>query len=107
MWFRKKESSNSNGPIYFEKTGIFMYTQSKKGSFFRTILRKGYDFQINYDEGGALILDKELVGNAADDILSVHLELNENYKVISSEINGGKFLTPQEYEELLKKEELK
>lgn len=107
MWFSKKAPSNSNGPLNFEKAGIFMYTQSKKGSIFRTILRKGYDFQINYDEGPALILDKELVGYTSDDVLRVHLELDENYKVISSEINGGKFLTPQEYEELLKKEELK
>ncbi len=105
MWFSKKPKGK--GPLYFEKDGIFMYTQSKAGTLFRTILRKGYDFQSNYDEGPAIILDKELVGQRSDDLVVVHIELDENYNVISSEINGGKFLTPQEYEELLKKEEPK
>ncbi len=104
MFFRRKIQ---NGPLYFEKEGIFMYTQSNKGTIFKTILRKGYDFQINYDEGPAILLDKELVGQRADDLIVVHLELDQNYNVVSSEINGGRFLTPQEYEELLKKEELK
>lgn len=105
MWFKRKKVEK--GPLYFEKNGIFMYTQSKKGTLFKTILRKGYDFQINYDEGPSILLDKELVGEKADDLIIIHMELDENYNVVSSEINGGRFLTPQEYEELLKKEELK
>ncbi len=102
MLFGKKKEM---GPLYGEKNGMVMYIESQKGTTFRSFLIKGYDFQINYDEGAAIFLDKELVGQIPDDKVTVHIELDGDYRVLSSEIHGGHFLTPQEYEELLKSKE--
>jgi|YelNatPaOPRAMG01_1025707.scaffolds.fasta_scaffold09634_5 hypothetical protein len=105
MFFNKKKKE---GPLYPSKNGMIMYIKSDRGTLIRSFLIKGYDFQINYDEGAPILLEKEMIGQFPDDKITVHIDLDGNYRVLSSEIHGGHFLTPQEYEELLKlKEEQK
>ncbi len=99
MFFRKKER---NGPFYRDKGNFFIYIRSDKGTVFRSFLRKGYDFRLNYEKGAPILLDKEMVGNTPEDKVIIHAEFDGNYRVISSEIHGGRFLTPKEYEELSK-----
>ncbi|GEM_PF-1488975 len=103
MFFRKKKKEA--GPFYRKKDHLIIYVETDRGSIFKSYLRKGYDFRINYGEGAPILLDKEFVGNFPEDKLSVHAEFDANYKLISSKIQGGRFLTLEEYEELLKSKE--
>ena len=104
MFFRKKKKS---GPFYSTKDNLIIYVQSERGTLFRSHLRKGYDFRLNYGKGSPILFDKELIGTTPDDKVSIHAEFDANYKLISSEIRGGRFLTPIEYEELFKSKEEK
>ena len=104
MFFRKEKKT---GPFYPKKDYLVVYVQSKRGSIFRSHLRKGYDFQINYESGPPIILDKEFVGDFPEDRVNVHAEFDSNYKLITSEIHEGRFLTSEEYEELSRSKEEK
>ncbi len=101
LFHRKKE----RGPFHTKKDYLVVYIESERGSIFRSYLRKGYDFRVNYGEGAPVLLDKEFVGDFPEDKVIVHAEFDTNYKLISSEIHGGRFLTPEEYEELSKSKE--
>lgn len=98
MFFRKKEPN----PFHKDKGNFFIYVRSEKGTLFRSCIRKGYDFRLNYEKGAPILFDKELLGDTPEDRVSIHAELDGSYRVISSEIHGGRFLTPKEYEELSK-----
>ncbi len=104
MLFRKKKKS---GPFYGAKDNLIIYVQSERGTIFRSHLRKGYDFRLNYGKGSPILFDKELIGATSNDKVNIHAEFDANYKLISSEIRGGRFLTPTEYEELFKLKEEK
>jgi len=102
MFFRKKGQSSF---FYRDKGNFFVYVLSDKVTVFRSYLRKGYDFRLNYEKGAPILLDKELVGDTPEDKVIIHAEFDGSYRVISSEIHGGRFLTPKEYEELSKQKE--
>ncbi len=104
MFFHKKKES---GPFYNINSDLVIYVQSEGGTLFRSYLRKGYDFRLNYGKGSRILFDKELIGITSNDKVSVHAEFDANYKLFSSEIHGGRFLTPTEYEELLRSKEEK
>ncbi|WP_036226107.1 hypothetical protein [Mesoaciditoga lauensis] len=109
MFFhRKAKKEKKEGPFYPEENSLVAYVQSNKGSLFKSYFRKGYDFRANYgQEGAPIVLDKELLGNSFEDRVFIHAEFDENYKLKSYKIDKGRFLTPEEYEELLKSKEEK
>jgi hypothetical protein len=111
MLFRRKKKEgkkeNKIGPFYVEDKNLVSYVQSEKGSLFKSYFRKGYDFRTNYGEGAPIVLDKELLGNTFEDRVVIHAEFDENYRVKTYTIEKGRFLTIEEYEELLNSKEEK
>ncbi|GAB4112177.1 MAG: hypothetical protein Kow00103_00840 [Candidatus Caldatribacteriota bacterium] len=84
-----------------DDTGIlWIYTQCDRcGEKFKTIIRKYNDLTPTYkNEGPAFILKKELIGVNCPQRINLKLEFDKNYRQISEEIEGGHFLTPDEYQ---------
>ncbi len=112
MFFHRKKGKGKrkmkNGPFYLENENLISYVQSEKGSLFKSYFRKGYDFRIDYDsQESPIILDKELMGNSFEDRVFIHAEFDGDYNLKKIKIDKGRFLTEEEYEELLKSKEEK
>ncbi|WP_456400738.1 hypothetical protein [Mesoaciditoga sp.] len=107
MFFQRRKKGKSAFPFYMKNENIVSYVQSEKGSLFKSYFKKGYDFRMSYDERAPVLLDKELVGDTFEDRVFIHAEFDENYKLISYKIEKGRFLTFEEYEELLNSKEEK
>jgi len=84
-----------------DSTGLlWIYTQCDRcGEKFKTIIRKYNDLTPTYkDDGPAYLLRKELIGVNCPHRINLKLEFDKNYRQISEEIEGGHFITQDEYQ---------
>lgn len=83
-----------------DSTGLlWVYTQCDKcEEKFKTIIRKYSDLSPTYkDEGPAYIFRKELIGVKCPQRINLKLEFDKNYRQISEQIEGGHFISREEY----------
>ncbi|HOA16989.1 MAG: hypothetical protein KBE50_06245 [Fervidobacterium sp.] len=107
MLFRKKEKSDRDlevNPFYKDKNALIVYIKCDKcGEVFRSHLRIGYDFIINYDDRAApFMIDKVYVGSKCPSKIELKAKFTGSYKPVSIEIDGGKFISKETYEEEVK-----
>jgi len=47
------------------------------------------------DEGAAYTLKKEILGKKCSHLMNIEVDFDRNYRIISQNISGGKFIAPQ------------
>ncbi|WP_041083142.1 hypothetical protein [Thermotoga profunda] len=114
MWFFKKRKSDQelqNNPFYKEGNLLVVYLKCDRcGEYFRSHLRIGYDFINDYDNAATPYkIDKVYVGSKCPNKIHLLASFSASYKVKSVSLEGGKFITKEEYERMIqeKKEEEK
>lgn len=103
LFFKKKEKSESDlekNPFYRDKNALVVYLRCNKcGEVFRSHLRIGYDFIINYDDRTSpFMIDKVYVGSKCPNKIELKVKFTGSYKPVSIEIDGGKFISKETYE---------
>jgi hypothetical protein len=94
----KAGESPKNGFIYDEKDTVVIYLKCKKcGEIIRSHLRKSYDFSRDFEKS-TINLKKEYIGSKCYEKIFVNLVFNNNYKIISSEIINGEFISKEDFE---------
>ncbi len=80
---------------------MFIYSQCAKcGEKFRNRIDKQHDLQTNYEDAGpAYRSHKELVGSRCRNLVVIDLEFDERKRLIGKEIQQGRFLSREEFEE--------
>ncbi len=101
LFFGKKKKNLAQNPFYGEKNSLVVYMKCNKcGEVFRSHLRKGYDFLIDYDNPSVPYkIDKLYVGSKCPNKLHLTASFTASYKVISVSLDGGTFITREEYEQ--------
>jgi len=89
--FERKEEDSSDI--------LWVYTQCDEcGEKFKTLIRRNNDLSPTYkDEGPAYIFKKELIGASCPNRINLSLEFDRNYRKISEEVKGGRFISQEEY----------
>ena len=103
---RKKREDLAKNPFYNEGDALVVYFKCDKcGEVFRSHLRKGYDFIVNYDNPSVPYrIDKLYVGAKCPNRIKLRADFKSNYKPVSFELEGATFITKEEYEEMTRKE---
>ncbi len=110
MFFFKRKGKTKEelqrNPFYSERDTLVVYFKCDKcGEVFRSHLRKGYDFIVNYDNPSVPYrIDKLYVGAKCPNRIKLRADFKANYKPVSVEIEGATFITKEEYEEATRKE---
>ncbi len=109
FFFKKKRKTREDlqrNPFYNERDTLVVYFRCDKcGEVFRSHLRKGYDFIVNYDNPSIPYrIDKLYVGSKCPNRIELRADFKSNYKPVSVEIEGATFITKEEYEEEMRKE---
>lgn len=47
------------------------------------------------EEGAAYTLKKEVLGKKCSSLMNIEIDFDRSYRIISQEISGGKFITPE------------
>ncbi|ONN28129.1 hypothetical protein XJ44_00225 [Thermosipho affectus] len=99
MFFKRKKNLSKN-PFYKDKDSLVIYIKCDKcGEMFRSYLRKGYDFLIEYDNKNiAYKIEKVYVGSKCPNKIEVKAQFTGAYKPVSFDIFGGKFISKEDYE---------
>lgn len=109
MWFfkHKKVKNLAVDPFYREGNTLVAYFKCAKcGEYFRSHLRVGYDFINDYDNPSTPYrLDKIYVGSKCPNKLHLTAAFSASYKVRSFSLEGGEFVTREEYEQHTKEAE--
>jgi hypothetical protein len=85
-----------------DREGLYFYVRCNKcGTPVRVRVNKYRDFQRDYDTGN-LLLRKEVMDGGCFSLMYATIELDSSYKVIRQEIEGGEFITWDEYQQLAK-----
>ncbi|QTA38949.1 hypothetical protein JYK00_07700 [Thermosipho ferrireducens] len=97
---KKKEADLEINPFYKDKKNLVVYLRCNKcGEVFRSHLRKGYDFIINYENPDVPYrIEKLYVGSKCPNKIEIKAQFTGSYKPVSIEISGGKFITKEDYE---------
>jgi hypothetical protein len=83
-----------------DRDGIYFYIRCNKcGTPVRIRANKHSDFQRDYDTG-ELLLRKEVMDGGCFSLMYATVRLNSAYQVIEKDVEGGEFLTWEEYREL-------
>ena len=100
--FLKKDTPKKRKLIYSQGDLLVFYAQCEKcGELFRVIIRKHSELFRTYGNGpGVYEIKKELIGASCQNKINVRFTLKQNFKEISHEVDGGRLLTKEEYEEL-------
>ncbi|WP_448376338.1 hypothetical protein [Fervidobacterium sp.] len=103
FFFKKRERSEEDlekNPFYKESNALVVYIKCNKcGEVFRSHLRIGYDFIIDYDNRSApFMIEKVYVGSKCPNKIELRAEFTGSYKPVSFEIDGGKFISKETYE---------
>ncbi|ABV33351.1 MULTISPECIES: hypothetical protein [Pseudothermotoga] len=113
MWFFKKKKKSEQdlltNPFYKEGNLFVIYFKCEKcGEYFRSHLRAGYDFIIDYDNPSTPYkVDKIYVGSKCPNKIHLIATMSSSYKLRTVTLEGGKFITKEEYESVQKKEDEK
>ncbi|HHF08654.1 MAG TPA: hypothetical protein ENL26_02635 [Kosmotoga arenicorallina] len=108
FWKRKKKKVDlASNPFYKEGSLFVVYMKCDKcGEYFRSHLRRGYDFLNDYDNPAAPYkIEKLYVGSKCPNKIHLTATFSGTYKVKSVSIDGGIFVTKEEYEEFSQKKE--
>ena len=93
---------SSDGEIK-DRDGLYFYIRCDKcGAPVRLRVNKFNDFQRDYDTG-ELHLRKEVMDGGCFSLMYATIHLNSAYKVINQEVEGGEFISWEEYKELTQK----
>ncbi|SHH40842.1 hypothetical protein [Thermosipho atlanticus] len=100
MFFRKKKKNVNLNPFYKDGNCLVVYLKCEKcGEVFRSHLRKGYDFLINYDNPNIPYkIEKIYVGSKCPNKIELKAQFTGSYKPVSIEINGAKFISKEDFE---------
>ncbi len=106
--FKKKEKTEADlekNPFYRDKNTLVVYVKCNKcGEIIRSHLRIGYDFIINYDSRTVPFqIEKVYVGSKCPNKIEVRAQFTGSYKPVSIEIDGGKFVSKEDYEKEVEK----
>uniref|UniRef100_A0A7C4CDY9 Uncharacterized protein n=1 Tax=Fervidobacterium thailandense TaxID=1008305 RepID=A0A7C4CDY9_9BACT len=96
----KTEAELERNPFYREKNALVVYIRCNRcGEVFRSHLRIGYDFIINYDDRSTpFLIEKVYVGSKCPNKIELRAKFTGSYKPVSIEIDGGKFISKETYE---------
>lgn len=79
--------------------GVYFYVQCERcGTPVRLRADKQYDL---VNEGGGYVWHKTIVDNRCFRPMPTVVFLNAAYEMVSHEISGGRYITPEEYDSLL------
>ena len=99
MWGRRKKDI-SKDPFYREKDFVVFYIRcSKCGKVMEKRVLKARDFVVSYEGNAALVMDKLYVCDRCYNQIKIVAGFKRNYKPVYFEINGGEFISREEYEE--------
>ncbi|MEN3043152.1 MAG: hypothetical protein ABDH59_07675 [Fervidobacterium sp.] len=103
FFFKRREKTEHElelNPFYKDKNALVVYIKCNRcGEVFRSHLRIGYDFIINYDDRSApFMIDKVYVGSKCPNKIELKVKFTGSYKPVSIEIDGGKFISKEVYE---------
>ncbi len=80
--------------------GIYFYVKCKKcGAPVRIRADKHHDLHRDYERGG-YTLRKEIMDGACFSLIYATLHFDEVYRIVEQEIEGGTFITWEEYQAL-------
>ncbi|MFQ6015012.1 MAG: hypothetical protein ACE5NP_06185 [Anaerolineae bacterium] len=83
-----------------DNEGLYLYVQCDNcGEKLRIRIDKQHDVAPDYAEEGTYFLRKEMMDSRCFQLMYAELRFDRNYNVLSRDINGGHFITAQEYEE--------
>ncbi len=101
MWpFSKKEKKRKvPNPLYRKGDAFVIYSRCGNcGEVFQTRIRRSSEvFQTFGQEPGAYLIDKELIGSKCMNRIRIKIHLSETYRPMDLHIDGGAFLTEDEY----------
>lgn len=88
------------GKKYDNIVNIYL-KDSKCGNKIKVLLRKSYDIQRVYDEGkeAAFMINKVIICDKCFNKITIDIKFDKKYNIISREIEGGKYITEEEYSE--------
>ena len=103
---RKTREDLERDPFYRERDTLVVYFRCDRcGEVFRSHLRKGYDFIVNYDNPSIPYkIDKLYVGARCPNRIKLVAYFKANYRPVSVELEGATFITKEEYEEAKERE---
>ena len=106
FFFKRKKKDLNVNPFYNERDSLVVYFRCDKcGEVFRSHLRKGYDFIVNYDNPSIPYkIDKLYVGAKCPNRIKLYAEFKSNYKPVTFNLEGATFITKEEYEKEMEKE---
>ncbi len=83
-----------------DKNGIYLYVKCAKcGAPVRVRVDKYHDLQQD-DEGGGFTLNKEIMDGSCFRLMYATVRFDFNRRIVEQEINGGEFITWEEYQAL-------
>ena len=98
MFWRGKKDVFRN-PFYNEKDSLVVYIKCDKcGNVMKKRILKSRDFVVSYDGNAAFVIDKLYVCDKCYNQIKVDAGFKRSYKPVYFEINGGSFVTEEEYE---------
>jgi hypothetical protein len=104
MGFFKKIFGGDEGSKkeYVDKNGIYFYVQCNKcGKTVRIRADKQYDLS---NDGGGYTWHKTIVDNKCFRPMETVVTLDSGYNVVNAEINGGKYITEEEFKKIVQEE---
>jgi hypothetical protein len=101
LFFGEKKKDLNKNPFYREKGALVIYIKCDRcGEVFRSHLRTGYDFIVDYDNPGVPYkIDKLYVGSKCPNKIHLVATFTSSYKPVSVSLEGGTFITREEFEE--------
>lgn len=83
-----------------DRDGIYIYVQCDKcGAPVRVRADKHHDLQRDLEHGG-YVLRKEIMDGTCFQLMYATLHFDAAYNVVDREIEGGEFITHEEYQEM-------
>ncbi len=99
FWKRGKKDILKN-PFYDEKDALVVYIKCNKcGYTMKKRILKSRDFVVSYDGNAAVVIDKLYVCDRCYNQIKVNAGFKRSYKPVYFEIDGGSFVSKEEYEE--------
>ncbi len=78
--------------------GIYLYVKCEKcGATLRVRADKRHDLQRDYDTG-EYVLRKEMMDNSCFNLMQATVRFDPSYKIVERQIEGGTFISREDYE---------
>ncbi|MGC9522187.1 MAG: hypothetical protein ACP5HG_09970 [Anaerolineae bacterium] len=85
-----------------DKEGIYLYIKCDRcGAPVQVRVDKRHDLQRDYDSGG-YVLRKEIMDGTCFSLMQATVRFDPGYRVVEREIEGGEFITYEEFRALTK-----